>query len=504
MQASTITDTLVKTETTIIVPLRKKGRLGNRKSANGCITCKIRRIKCDEEWPACKRCTSTGRTCDGYKRSSPPSTAPVLGLPVCGLAKPSEARHYEFFIYQVVPGLPTTIDEDFWHKIIPQFSVSETVVWDAVTAMSILLQQARSPKQRIATFTDSQMALRSYNKSVTGLQAQLKLRQAWSVTCSITCIIYICIECLLGNHTEAMAIYRRALILMSGARHSPRLKDEAKINGAVLTLLEHMALSRGQANAIEKVALKPGVGYESMRLARKDLNTLMAEAHIFVCDVEEVKLAHAFNNNKFWEPPLQWIEEHQNLMQRMRQWRLAIKCTEASLDRDEQELYHVGILAYEQYYVWVGVVLSMFETANDEYFENFANMIYHAEQLLKVFRGVDIAFSFETRFIPMVGIMAHKCRHPILRRQAIDLLHRGPQRENLWTAENEVRAAWATVAFEESGDVNIPFQQVPPPSVPSEERRVFKRYDMPPNRMLFGTWKIIDGQWMTVEHVAPF
>ncbi|KAK9426974.1 hypothetical protein V1505DRAFT_381727 [Lipomyces doorenjongii] len=46
------------------------------RSPNGCITCKIRRVKCDEEKPSCHRCRSAGRKCDGYGPLStmPPST----------------------------------------------------------------------------------------------------------------------------------------------------------------------------------------------------------------------------------------------------------------------------------------------------------------------------------------------------------------------------------------------------------------------------------------------
>ncbi|KAJ5970804.1 uncharacterized protein N7479_000722 [Penicillium vulpinum] len=47
------------------------------KLKSGCITCKIRRIKCDEEKPHCRRCVSTGRKCDGYP--DPPFTVEVFG-----------------------------------------------------------------------------------------------------------------------------------------------------------------------------------------------------------------------------------------------------------------------------------------------------------------------------------------------------------------------------------------------------------------------------------------
>ncbi|OAP62376.1 hypothetical protein AYL99_04579 [Fonsecaea erecta] len=55
----------------------KRTRKTHNKVRTGCITCKIRRKKCDEEKPFCHRCTSTGRKCDGYVNQSPdqPSTS---------------------------------------------------------------------------------------------------------------------------------------------------------------------------------------------------------------------------------------------------------------------------------------------------------------------------------------------------------------------------------------------------------------------------------------------
>lgn len=41
-------------------------RRTHHKVRTGCLTCKIRRKKCDEAKPECQRCRSTGRVCDGY------------------------------------------------------------------------------------------------------------------------------------------------------------------------------------------------------------------------------------------------------------------------------------------------------------------------------------------------------------------------------------------------------------------------------------------------------
>ncbi|KAL2065950.1 hypothetical protein VTL71DRAFT_3620 [Oculimacula yallundae] len=59
-------------ESDALVLKSKKGRKSNGKSKSGCVTCKARHVKCDETKPHCKRCTSTGRTCDGYQSQKPP------------------------------------------------------------------------------------------------------------------------------------------------------------------------------------------------------------------------------------------------------------------------------------------------------------------------------------------------------------------------------------------------------------------------------------------------
>ncbi|KIV95322.1 hypothetical protein PV10_02992 [Exophiala mesophila] len=53
----------------------KRTRKAHNKVRSGCLTCKIRRKKCDEVKPFCRRCTSTGRKCDGYPNFTPPETS---------------------------------------------------------------------------------------------------------------------------------------------------------------------------------------------------------------------------------------------------------------------------------------------------------------------------------------------------------------------------------------------------------------------------------------------
>ncbi|KAI1384916.1 uncharacterized protein F4822DRAFT_416684 [Hypoxylon trugodes] len=63
----------------------KRKRASKPKVRTGCITCRIRRVKCDETKPSCTRCESTGRKCDGYGGAAPPrqrKRAPQSSVPL--------------------------------------------------------------------------------------------------------------------------------------------------------------------------------------------------------------------------------------------------------------------------------------------------------------------------------------------------------------------------------------------------------------------------------------
>ncbi|KAF8472581.1 fungal-specific transcription factor domain-containing protein [Kalaharituber pfeilii] len=57
---------LAKDSTTIAGEVRTKPK--QSKSRNGCVTCKGKRLKCDETKPTCQQCTKRGVECGGYKK----------------------------------------------------------------------------------------------------------------------------------------------------------------------------------------------------------------------------------------------------------------------------------------------------------------------------------------------------------------------------------------------------------------------------------------------------
>lgn len=116
------------------------------------ITCKIRRVKCDEGKPFCSRCSSTGRRCDGYapaKRSNsaqgnkgkdsqfPPVTVAIKfsypnSLPAGILdypeSTPEELRSLQFFQLRTADKLAKWMVKGFWKYQLPQVAYHEPSV----------------------------------------------------------------------------------------------------------------------------------------------------------------------------------------------------------------------------------------------------------------------------------------------------------------------------------------------------------------------------------------
>ncbi|OHF03715.1 hypothetical protein CORC01_01034 [Colletotrichum orchidophilum] len=143
-------------------------RKGQPKVRTGCLTCKSRKVKCDEAKPACARCTGTGRKCEGYAVVVPSNRAiararsrttrlrDALAQARAGWESESELATVEYFARDVGPNLPQNFEKRFWSDLVPRLSKSEPAVRHAVAAIGSLFPQRGAPSNPIqgATITD--------------------------------------------------------------------------------------------------------------------------------------------------------------------------------------------------------------------------------------------------------------------------------------------------------------------------------------------------------------
>jgi hypothetical protein len=108
------------------LPRRKRRYVS--KSRNGCRTCKLRHVRCDESRPTCRNCQRLGVACDGYLQL-------VSVVDPTAFASPLEKRSFSYFHSETRPQLQTFADFSFWDQLALQASFSEEPVRQLVAAI---------------------------------------------------------------------------------------------------------------------------------------------------------------------------------------------------------------------------------------------------------------------------------------------------------------------------------------------------------------------------------
>ncbi|KAI1452832.1 hypothetical protein F4805DRAFT_446002 [Annulohypoxylon moriforme] len=217
-----------------MAPSAKKNK---SKVKTGCRTCKTRKVKCDEGWPSCMRCLSTGRICEGYgiwggggSHSDPtsaviPSTKTlekVIFAPTpIRTANKEESRCLEWFTQRSVFKLPGVFRFEFWDKLVFQAASTEPAVRHAILALGSA--HKREGRANIAKLLASdnildkeeQFTLQHYSNAITHLQPHFSARNHSSVRVGLlTCLIFVIMESVRGRYKAAITHLQSGLKLL--------------------------------------------------------------------------------------------------------------------------------------------------------------------------------------------------------------------------------------------------------------------------------------------------
>ncbi|KAL2789072.1 hypothetical protein BJX66DRAFT_239535 [Aspergillus keveii] len=245
---------------------RKKPRRSAPKSRLGCKTCKIRRIKCDLSRPSCLRCSSTGRTCDGYSelphaieigntktssrhsnrkaetiescdtyhhsctiiRTSQPKSGhdglnlqnlePLMILP---MTEPAQAEAVRFFEYHSIRHLNEYDPCQSWRETLMFFAQTVPAVRSAAVALALIQRNYLDCDGRpqcsesLKDCLPDKAPLFHYNRAI-----QLLLTQgigdgihATAITL-LVCYLFICFDHLAGNDVQAVKHLRGGVELV--------------------------------------------------------------------------------------------------------------------------------------------------------------------------------------------------------------------------------------------------------------------------------------------------
>ncbi|KAL8918463.1 MAG: hypothetical protein Q9172_005422 [Xanthocarpia lactea] len=216
-------------------------RAGGYHVKTGCMTCKVRHVKCDEGKPECHKCKSTGRTCDGYlskiavspsPRLPPEKSKNALVKPVRSTLAPlpisisgwtgtlEELQGFDYFRAQTSQDLAYSLNASLQELVLQNSHRHEAIKHGAI-ALGSLGETIRINSSSVSfnslppAFVKHEFARSQYYKAIQILQRELKRDDKETVEVAlISCFLFIVFEFLQGNDQSTITHLRSGLAIL--------------------------------------------------------------------------------------------------------------------------------------------------------------------------------------------------------------------------------------------------------------------------------------------------
>ncbi|KAM3476520.1 hypothetical protein MY8738_006891 [Beauveria namnaoensis] len=434
------------------------------KVRTGCRTCNlVRRVKCDEDRPACQRCTSTGRTCDGYGPVIAATPSPPATL---SHAKYSgrEWRSFQYFHEKTLKQLCTFFPDDFWTSYVLKIANTETSIWHSLIALSSyheLFSEQRMPRQQV----EDDFALHQYNSSIQQVLSMEKSSQSAHIQLA-SCILFICVETLRGQIVQVVRLVTLGYRILQAEDAldrtfrppAPDASDRRKLFALARNFLSQVVCQiyilindlDPDVNAIAANIIESGHG-PGPRGYRFNTTT----------DAQSVFSSIRLHFDKYEEGAIEVARFN------LAAWTLAFDAFKRTMPDHlvtPSERRTIALLELRRLYFAAELSVNIVRGPVDP-------MLWdaHRETFVKILALADIAlardeeeegsgsqphFHMNTGPVPVLYGLVQKCRDLDLRMRAIQLLASQTRQEGIWSSRVVLGAVLRLVALEQQGLVN--------------------------------------------------
>ncbi|KAI1622002.1 hypothetical protein EDD37DRAFT_636834 [Exophiala viscosa] len=468
----------------------KNIRIGGGRSTTGCLTCRVRRVKCDETWPQCQKCARSDRACR-YPESSPAATtgrsSPIRFInyvPLTGYSQPSgrssplssfESRALEFFQLRTVSALNYPFTSQIWSRHILLVSHYEPAIRHAVIALSSLHELFLANENLEDDSAEVESATKHYAKAIKLVVDSdfVQNDQAADVALS-TCILFTCYETLRGHYQSALSHVRSGVNVFAEVVSKqttfnlwfapPSLYQE------VFCRLGTQLIEIGDANF-----QSPSLGLSSFDQAiPQAFQSVESAAFTFDALTHSLLylLHHAESLSARPETPaegqLQEIGAKQaDLMNSYRQWcasfqNMLDRHDRTFLSAEEENKWNSGTLILIIWRTLMNILLQINPTSGemiwDQLDAEWRQVISDCSKVVELDRRKNHpndpqtftpTFTMSLGIIQGLWLVCVRSRNPIIRRGALDVLRDCRRREGVWDSTITALAAERIIDMEE-------------------------------------------------------
>ncbi|KAF5002136.1 hypothetical protein FGRMN_619 [Fusarium graminum] len=475
---------------------KPRHRKGLSKTRTGCRTCRIRKVKCDEDRPSCQRCVGTGRKCDGYDN---PDTLTQLN-PIIA-QRPPVARAldndlgtelsvdaFEYYRNYVSLRIGDVIDRGFWRDLVLRLAPTDPAIRHAISAISIMYADKTNHR---GVFPNYRSGITEYNKAILAVRSWPDATEN-RVKPLLVCLLFICIEFMLGHEHHNVA----QMHILQGRRLLAPIKDQISpeidiIRQYLAPIYLRLAFIGNERVDFPQHLLKISTippKFNSMADARGVLYLVVDEGLRLVYNVKSYRSKDVEQTNqqttKAGEQNLDdaLYARYRDTSEKLINWRHAFDAFLAFSSLDPEELRTANLLTL-RHSLSIVFLNSMFlgsdyvcdrnsiyeiATATDA----AAFVIDYDDKALQ-----DPSFTFESEVVGTVYWIAANCRQPAIRRRAINLLHQRKKVkrvESLTMIDHTIAMTTRVMEIEEE-DLPVPKEAKQKEDYPTKFRVVTRR-----------------------------
>jgi hypothetical protein len=208
----------------------------------------------------------------------------------------------------------------------------------------------------------------------------------------------------------------------------------------------------------------------ALRDAKMQLDSLIYQSY------EVVRVGHLLSTDDYEMQRLKPKQQHH--LKEVERWRdLFIPLCSHEQDKETHCLGSILLMYWGMCYIFLSACTNLHQTSFDKHADDFAAILDHVQVVLRHAASPETEerlFTYDIAIVtPPLMLVATKCREPILRRRALQLLRQAPRRDALWSSVAAPSVVEKVIAIEEGEEH---FSEYPNPSLaqslPPENRRI--------------------------------
>ncbi|KAF4948193.1 hypothetical protein FGADI_9821 [Fusarium gaditjirri] len=457
----------------------KRTRTNVKQSKFGCLTCKRRRVKCDETKPSCRRCLFSKVSCLGYPIGAPPGPslraveAVLLSTRGPPRSPTSSLDRYVYLTCAVVGQGPRRAKSDaeisFWSYSVPQMIHSIPAVQAAAAAFGA------SYDEHMLRSREGLATTRHYHQALRLLRNELSDLRNGPLPCIVACLLMGFMETLQQRSDRGYMHLQGALAVMAARGNSgtKSLIDD----GALAAVFEKLNLHSVTYATSLDIPLTDESNKLSMASMSPDraLYSIIHASYRFISSALPYKYAHPA------QIPSNLLIEQGRCCGNLQQW-LSFNQLDPRNRISDPENEQLLVLRMQCYtaLIYVSNALQPLETGYDNYALEFQEIIASAKTVLDI-RSSDRSSNSLPLFTPEMGIIQPlffatlKYRSSLWRKQGLNLLRRSG-REGPWSGAIEAQILEVVIAAEAnsldkfSNNIDESQPRIPSVDVPEHQR----------------------------------